>query len=101
MYKQNLNPRLAIVGTAGQRVFSRLVNGMQNYYVTVRNSGTINITVAATRVINKGSVFGCWDEIGIDENGRDRVLLDGRLLRFMSEMHAPSALSSTRLGGTG
>jgi hypothetical protein len=57
--------------------------------------------VAATRVINKGSIFGCWDEIGLDENGRDRHLYDGRILRFISEMHAPSALSSTRLAGTG
>lgn len=101
MYKTNLNARSTIAGVAGQRIFSRLVNGVQNYFATIRNTGTINITVAATRVINKGSIFGCWDEIGIDENGRDRVLLDGRVLRFMSEMHAPSALSSTRLAGTG
>lgn len=101
MFKQNLNARSTIAGVAGQRVFQRMVNGMQNYFVTLRNSGTINITVGATRVINKGSVFGCWDEIGVDENGRDRFLADGRMLRFISEMHAPSALSATRLAGVG
>lgn len=101
MYKQNLNPRPLIAGVAGQRVGTRLINGVQSHFAQLRSSGTINITVAATRVINKGSIWGTWDEVGINENGRDRVLVDGRTLRFLSEMHAPSALAATRLGGTG
>lgn len=100
MFKQNLNARPAIVGVAGQRVSTRLINGVQTHFVQQRLSGTINITVIATRVINKGSIFGCWDELGINENGRDRILIDGRVARFLGEMHAPSALSSTRLTST-
>jgi hypothetical protein len=101
MFKQNLNARPAIAGVAGQRVSSRLINGVQTHFVQARSSGTINITVGATRVINKGSIWGCWDEFGLNENGRDRVLLDGRVSRYLGEMHSPSALSSTRLAGVG
>lgn len=100
-YKFNVNPRTSFSGVAGQRQFSRLINGVQTHYLQLHLTGTINITVAATRVINKGSIFGCWDFIGLDENGRDRILLDGRVLRFMAEMFAPSALSATRLASTG
>lgn len=100
-YKQNRNPRGVIAGVAGQRQFARLVNGVQGYWIDLRAAGTINITVGATEVINKGSIFSCFDEIGLDENGRDRVLLDGRMCRFLAEMHSPSALSATRLGGVG
>lgn len=99
-YKFNINPRTAIAGVAGQRVFSRLVNGVQSHYIQLRSSGTVNVTVIQTRTINRGSIWGCWDFIGLDENGRDRVLLDGRVLRYMSEMFAPSALASTRLSLT-
>jgi hypothetical protein len=100
-YKFNVNPRTAIAGVAGQRVFSRLINGVQTHYVQLRSSGTVTLTTAATRLINKGSIWATWDFIGIDENGRDRVLLDGRVLRYMSEFFSPSALSASRLTATG
>lgn len=99
-YKFNINPRSNIVGSAGQRVFSRLINGVQTHYVQLRANSSISITTAVTRIRNKGSVWAMWDFVGIDENGRDRVLLDGRVLRAMSEAFAPSALSASRLTST-
>src|SRR3979490_1236533 len=99
-YKFNINPRTANAGVAGHTLFSRLINGVQSHYIQLRSSGTITITTAATRLINKGSIWATWDFIGIDENGRDRVLLDGRVLRYMSEFFAPSALSASRLTAT-
>jgi hypothetical protein len=97
-YKVNVNPRVSIAGTTGQRVFSRLINGVQTHYIQLRASGTYTVTTALTAVRNKGSIWAAWQFIGLDENGRDRVLLDGRVTRAMSEAFAPQGLSFTRLG---
>jgi hypothetical protein len=100
-YKFNVNPRTAIAGVAGQRVFSRLINGVQSHYIQLHTTMTISITTAVTRIRNKGSAWASWEFIGLDENGRDRCLMDGRVLRYMAEVFAPSALAATRLTTTG
>ena len=99
-YKFNLNPRSAIAGVAGQRVFSRLINGVQTHYVQLRSTGVVTVTTALTAVRNKGSIWSAWQFIGLDENGRDRVLIDGRALRALSEAFAINQLSATRLTST-
>src|SRR5574341_938011 len=101
MFKTVRTPAQSIVGVAGQRVSTDLQTGGWNRAHLLRLFGTINITVAATRVVNKGSIFGAWDAIGMNEAGRDIFLLDGRCVRAASEAYAPSALSQTRLAGTG
>lgn len=96
--KHQISRRDNIVPAAGQRVFSRLINGVRTYAVHVHARARIAISVAnATAVRNRGSVWALFDSVGLEENGRDRHEYDGRILRFASEMHAPSALSATRL----
>lgn len=90
-----------IVGVAGKRVYADLRTGIQTAYLDLLLKGTINITVGATRVINKGSIFGAWDFLGVNAGGDDDVVMDGRCCRAAAEAYAPSALASTRLGGVG
>jgi hypothetical protein len=99
-YKFNVNPRPSITGVPGQRVFSRLINGVQTHYVQLRASGNFTIATAVTSIRNKGSIWAMWNFIGIDENGRDRVLIDGRALRAMSEAFSQGNLSFQRLTST-
>lgn len=88
--------------TNGQRQHSKLINGVRSWGVYLHARARVAISVASvTAIRNRGSVWALFDEVGIDENGRDRHIYDGRLLRFLSEMHAPSALSATRLTAVG
>lgn len=97
-YRLTRNKRGAIAPVAGERQFSKLVNGVQGHYVDVVVRATVAISVAnATAVLNRGSAWSLFDEVGIEENGTDRMIMHGRVLRFLSEMAAPSALSATRL----
>lgn len=91
----------AATSTNGQRQYSRLINGVRSYGVFLHARARVQIAVAAvTNIRNRGSVWALFNEVGIDENGTDRHLYDGRVLRFLSEMHAPSALTATRLTNT-
>lgn len=95
--KTLINPRQTITPVIGQRVTSRLVNGVQSIGVLLTARATVTVSVAAaTALLNRGSVWALFDRIGVDENGRDTHIYDGRMLRFLSEMHAPSALAATR-----
>lgn len=97
-FRLTRNKRSAIAPVAGERQFSKLVNGVQGHYVDVVARATVTVTVAnATAVLNRGSVWSLFDEIGIEENGTDRMIMHGRVLRFLSEMAAPSSLSATRM----
>lgn len=98
MYRLQRNPRSNIVTVAGERAFSRLINAVSSNFVTLVFTGSLAISVAsATNIRNRGSILACYDEIGIDENGTDRHIYDGRVLRVLSEMAAPSALSAKRV----
>lgn len=91
----------AAVSTNGQRQYSRLINGVRSYGVYLHARARVQIAVAVvTNIRNRGSVWALFDEVGIEENGRDRHLYDGRMVRFLTEMHAPSALSASRLTST-
>lgn len=99
--KQVITPRSTITPAAGERKGVRLINGTRSWGVLLHAKATVDITAAGSAVRNRGSVWAIFDEVVVDENGSDRHLYDGRVLRFLSEMHAPSALSSTRLTGAG
>lgn len=99
--KQLRTPLSTITPTAGQRVRTRMINGTRSWAMMIHATAQVDITVAGAGLRNRGSVFAIFDEIGIEENGRDRHLYDGKLLRFLSEMHAPSVLSATRLATDG
>jgi hypothetical protein len=102
MYRQQKNGRSAIVPVAGEQAFSRLVNAVQSNFVTLVFRCTLTIAVAAAlAVYNRGSILAAFDEVGIDENGTTRHIYDGRVLRFISEMAAPSALSAVRVPASG
>lgn len=98
MYRLQRNPRNAIVPIAGDRAYARLVNAVSSNFVLLVFAGTLTIaTAAADAIRNRGSIMAAFSEVGIDENGTDRHVYDGRVLRFLSEMAAPSALSATRV----
>jgi hypothetical protein len=101
MYPMQKSGRSTIVPTAGDRSFSRLINAVQSHYVTLVFRGTLTIAGgAADSIRNRGSILAAFNEVGIDENGTDKVLLDGRVLRHLSETGAPSALSAKRVTST-
>lgn len=101
MYRLRRNPRSNIIAIAGERAFSRLISAVSSNFVTLVFAGSLVISVAAaTNIRNRGSILAAFDEIGIDENGTDRHIYDGRVLRFLSETAAPSALSAQRVTST-
>lgn len=101
MFRLRRNPRNNVVTIAGERAFSRLINAVSSNFVTLVITGSFVISVAAaTNIRNRGSILAAFDEIGIDENGTDRHIYDGRVLRVLSEMAAPSALSAKRVTST-
>lgn len=102
MYSLQRNGRASIVPVAGEQAFSRLVNAVQSNFVTLIFRCTLTIAVAAAlAVYNRGSILAAFDEVGIDENGTTRHIYDGRVLRFLSEMAAPSALNAVRVPASG
>ncbi len=98
MNKLVRQPRGALVPVTGERTFLRLANGARNSYLQLTARATITLAGAVAAAIrNRGSVWALFNEVILDENGRDRMVLDGRVLRFLAEMSAPSALTATRL----
>lgn len=95
--KYQLAPLNTIVPVGGVRQRSRMLNGMRTWWVYLTARATVDVSVApATALRNRGSVWALFDEVGIEENGEDRVRLDGRMARFISEVYSPSALTSVR-----
>lgn len=86
---------------SGTRQFIRLLAIASIFYIDVLITGTLGVTVAGTGIQNRGSIMAAFDEIGVVENGRDRVVLDARLARYIAELAAPSALTATRATGAG
>lgn len=56
---------------AGSRSYGQFVEGRNNRYVQVILKCQLIITVAATAILGIGSAAQIFDEIGIDENGKD------------------------------
>lgn len=76
----------------------KLANGGRTEYLTFTARARVTISVAAiTAILNRGSVWSLFPQVVLDENGDQRQFVHGRVLRFVSEMSAPSALSATRL----
>jgi hypothetical protein len=67
----------------------------------LRVTGQVDITVAGTGTLNRGSILAALPQIGYSDGGQDRIQLDARLARFIAECMAPSALPATRLAGAG
>jgi hypothetical protein len=56
----------------------------------------LNITVAGTGILNRGSILAAFDTMGIVENGKDRQFIDPRILRYIAECAAPSQVTAVR-----
>jgi len=85
----------------GVRQEARLNNKVHTRYVQLVAQEQVDLTVAGTGIRNRGSVWASFDEVGLNDNGDDRVLVDGPTLRYLTEMHAPSAVATRRLGSPG
>jgi hypothetical protein len=73
------------------------VNGVRSSGIFLVARATVQVSVAAaTTLRNRGSVWSLFDEIVLDENGTDKWVLRGNVLRYASEMIVPSALSAVR-----
>lgn len=102
MYTTIREPVAAVIGSAGARVYSdNLRQGVQRYLQALRASGTINVSVAATEVLNRGSILGAFTYLGLNDGGEDAWKIDARTLGFYNDVLNLSLRSSTRLGGVG
>ena len=92
---------LASAATANVPAFLNAANNRRTERFDMVFTGNANITVAGTGVRNRGSILGAVTSINVRADGRDIVNIDGRLMRFMADQMAPSALPATRLTGAG
>lgn len=85
----------------GQRTRIPMVNGVQTHAVVMRPRADISIAAgggADGTLRNKGSVWALIDKVVVEENGRARTIVDGRVLRKLTEAWAPQQLDErTRL----
>jgi hypothetical protein len=101
MFPFQKNGRSGITPIANERIISKLVQKVQSQYVTLTARGTLTLTVAAaTAIRNRGSIWAAFSEIGFNADGEDKQIMDPRVLRFLSEMAAPSALTAKRVTST-
>src|SRR4051812_35426135 len=86
-----------VVSGVTQRTHVKLTNAVQTYAVLAVAKARLRIlNNAATLLKNRGSLWAAFTEFGIDEAGTDTIKMDPRILRFLSEMYAPSTLNATR-----
>lgn len=82
----------------GQRNYSNMISGVRTHQLRFRIRATATLAGGpATAIRNAGSLWALIDNVGIEENGEDRVNIDGRFLRQLSQMVAARPLSATRL----
>jgi hypothetical protein len=86
---------------AGARQVNKLLGQGQSAFLTVVVAAVLGVTVAGTGILNRGSVLAAFDEMGISENGGDRWNVDPRVLRYISEIAAPSSTTAVRATGAG
>jgi hypothetical protein len=104
MFPQLISPRSTglALAQAADRVPAKLVNGARTSGVLLIARATVQISVgAATALRNRGSVWSLFDRLYINENGRDVSTVRGNVLRYASELQAPSSLSAQRVSSTG
>jgi hypothetical protein len=101
MFKMQRYGLADIVPVAGQRRTTRVNNKLQTHRFGLLPQSQVDVTVAGTDVLNRGSVWGIYDEVGVLDAGDEVINVDGPTARFLSEMHAPSALDRRRLTSAG
>ena len=102
--KQKGLPAIVVPASAsadGQRANTQMDNNKRTERINMRVRGQVDITVAGTGLANRGSILGAITTMGFSDGGTDKVQCDARLLRFIDEAMAPSALPATRLAAAG
>lgn len=85
-------------GDQGRRLYLDMENAVQSHRVQFTVEADITVAVAAAAAIrNRGSGLALIEEMGVEEAGGERVVLDGRLAGIIAQAYAPSTLSSTRV----
>lgn len=95
---------IAVANGAGSDNVRQLTvaeNNKRTERFDLRVTGQVDITVAGTAVVNRGSILGALRDVGFIDGGADKVVTDARLMRFIAEAMAPSPLPATRLAGAG
>lgn len=84
-------------GDQGRRLYLDMENAVQTHRLHFTVEADVQISVAsATAIRNRGSVLAMIDELGVEEAGAERTVLDGRLAGIIAQAYAPSTLSATR-----
>lgn len=99
--KVRLLPTIVPGSADNVRAFTQAENNKRTERYQMRVTGQVDITVAGTGLVNRGSILGALTDIGYNDGGTDKVVVDARLARFIAEALAPSALPATRLANAG
>jgi hypothetical protein len=86
---------------AGQRINTPLDNGVRTMLVRLNVTGQLDVTVAGTAVLNRGSVLAALDYIGINLDGEDRIIHDTRTARVLAELLTGREYTALRAAGFG
>lgn len=84
-------------GSDNVRATTQGDNNKRTERYQLRVTGQVDVTVAGSNVLNKGSILAALTDIGFSDGGTDKIVLDARLARFIAEAMAPSALPATRM----
>lgn len=99
--KIRLLPAMVPPATAdGVRATTNGDNNKRTERYQLRVTANVTPVAALGTNRNKGSVLALLQELGFNDGGTDKVVMDARLARFIAEALAPSALPATRLDAT-
>lgn len=80
----------------GDRAYARFLKGKSSRQLLVTAKATLTVTAPVTSILGLGSIWQCFDSIGIDEGGTDFVV-DPRFFVALTEALSPSARTKTRM----
>lgn len=94
----NLAPITPLVpAQVGQRASTQARNKKRTFLYALTARATVQVAVApATSLRNRGSVWALVNRVFFTDNGTDKVQLDGRMLRFLSDAQSNSDLREVR-----
>lgn len=96
MFKDMLVDKGALALRPGKRDNSQLDNGTRIKRVSGVVKGTLNITAPVASILNRGSVLGGLDVVGLNLDGKDRIAADARAMRVAQELFSRREFVATR-----
>lgn len=98
MFPTQQTPLAALTNlTAGQRSSALLKNAVRTLKLRVTVTGDVVVTAGGTGIVNRGSLLGAIDKIGLLENGNERWNLDARVLAHISRAYSAGRDAAIRL----